>query len=200
MEFNCTAKTKKLMLTKRLQSALYKRRHLFLLVFLFSGTIAYSQNQISGTVRNSNGDPLSSVSVALKGSTTGTVTGGDGKFSLNVPDLNGTLVFTLVGYTTQEQSLGGETELSLVLEEEVETLKGVVVVGYGRQSRETVTTSITKLDKKVLENIPYTNVATAMQGTMAGVQVQTTSGQPGAAPRIIVRGGTSINNANGAAP
>ncbi len=200
MEFNCTVKTKKLMLTKRLQSALYKRRHLFLLVFLFSGTIAYAQNQISGTVRNSNGDPLSSVSVTLKGTTTGTVSGGDGKFSLNVPDLNGTLVFTLVGYTSQEQSLDGETELSLVLEEEVETLKGVVVVGYGRQSRETVTTSITKLDKKVLENIPYPNVATAMQGTMAGVKVQTTSGQPGAAPRIIVRGGTSINNPNGAAP
>src|SRR5690606_11661267 len=76
----------------------------------------------------------------------------------------------------------------------------VVVIGYGTQSRETLTTSISKLDKKVLENVPFANVASALQGTLPGVRVQSTSGQPGAAPRVIVRGGTSINNPNGATP
>ena len=73
-------------------------------------------------------------------------------------------------------------------------------VGFGTQAREKVTSSITKLPAEALKNVPYANVATALQGNVSGVQVQSTSGQPGAAPRIIVRGGTSINNMNGAAP
>ena len=79
-------------------------------------------------------------------------------------------------------------------------VKEVVVVGFGTQAREKVTSSITKLPAEALKNVPYANVATALQGNVSGVQVQSTSGQPGAAPRIIVRGGTSINNMNGAAP
>lgn len=65
----------------------------------------------------------------------------------------------------------------------------VVVIGYGTQSRATLTTSVTKLDTKVLANVPFTNTASALQGTVSGVLVQSTSGQPGAAPRIIIRGG-----------
>jgi TonB-linked SusC/RagA family outer membrane protein len=75
-----------------------------------------------------------------------------------------------------------------------------VVIGYGKQSREVLTTSVTKLDTKVLANVPYANVASALQGTLSGVRVQTTTGMPGQAPRIIIRGGTSINNPDGAAP
>jgi len=76
----------------------------------------------------------------------------------------------------------------------------VIVIGYGTQSREMITASISKLDNKVLENVPYTNAASALQGSISGVRVQSTSGQPGAAPRVIIRGGTSINDPNGATP
>ena len=79
-------------------------------------------------------------------------------------------------------------------------MEEVVVIGYGSQSREKITTSVTKLDKEALKNVPYANAASALQGTASGVRVQSISGQPGAEPRIIVRGGTSINNPNGATP
>lgn len=79
-------------------------------------------------------------------------------------------------------------------------MEEVVVIGYGSQSREKITTSVTKLDKEALKNVPYANAASALQGTVSGVRVQSISGQPGAEPRIIVRGGTSINNPNGATP
>jgi TonB-linked SusC/RagA family outer membrane protein len=74
------------------------------------------------------------------------------------------------------------------------------VIGFGTQSKATLTTSISKLDNKVLENIPYSNAASALEGTIPGLKVQSISGQPGAAPRIILRGGTSINNPTGATP
>ncbi len=78
-------------------------------------------------------------------------------------------------------------------------MEEVVVIGYGSQSREKITTSVTKLDKEALKNVPYANAASALQGTVSGVRVQSISGQPGAEPRIIVRGGT-FNNPNGATP
>ena len=74
------------------------------------------------------------------------------------------------------------------------------MIGYGTQSRELLTTSVSKVDNKVLESVPYGNLASALQGSVSGVRVQSTSGQPGEAPRIVVRGGTSIQNPDGAAP
>src|SRR5690606_21540878 len=97
-------------------------------------------------------------------------------------------------------TVGNRSTLMVTMATDVAVLKEVLVVGYGSQSREVLTTSISKLDTKVLENVPYANAASALQGTVSGVRVQSTSGQPGAAPRVIVRGGTSINNPNGASP
>ncbi len=201
MKLSFTADERLLTLRYSLAGSNFQGRPFSIIFFLLlMSSVAIAQTNISGMVKNSNRDGLQGVSVSLKEASNGTVTGKDGKYSLSVPDSKGTLEFSLVGFITQEVDINGSLIVDLVMEENVETLKGVVVVGYGKQSRETVTTSITKLDKKVLENIPYANVATAMQGTMAGVKVQTTSGQPGAAPRVIVRGGTSINNPNGASP
>ena len=165
-----------------------------------SETVAEQKKVISGTIKDSKGITLPGVSVVVKGTTIGTVTNADGSFQLRIPDGAQTLVFSFVGMKPQEIEVAGRTTISVTLEEETIGVDEVVVVGYGKQSREVVTTSVSKLDTKVLANVPYANVGSALEGNLAGVRVQSTSGQPGAAPRIIIRGGTSINNPNGAAP
>ncbi|GAB3254235.1 TonB-dependent receptor [Larkinella harenae] len=169
--------------------------------WLITALVASAQGQsVKGTVTSSTDQaPLPFVTVVVKGTQNGITTDGNGKFTINAPS-GSTLVFSYIGYKTQEFSVGNQTEVNVALEADQKTLNEVVVVGYGSQSRETVTTSISKLDNKVLENIPYTNAASALQGTLPGVRVQTTTGQPGAAPRVIIRGGTSINNPNGSSP
>ncbi|WP_353196975.1 SusC/RagA family TonB-linked outer membrane protein, partial [Parapedobacter defluvii] len=165
--------------------------------------IAHAQERtltLRGRVTNSAGEPLSGVSVNLKSGTAATSTNDRGVYEIQLPSDDGILVFSYVGMATQEIRISGKRTIDVVLEEGGQNLDEVVVVGYGRQSRETLTTAISKVDTKVLENVPYANAAAALQGSVSGVRVQSTSGQPGAAPRVIVRGGTSINNPNGAAP
>src|SRR5690606_32731506 len=96
--------------------------------------------------------------------------------------------------------LEGRTMLQVVLAPHVTQLEELVVVGYGEQSRATLTTSVSKLDTTTLRNIPYATPASALKGTIPGLRVQSTTGQPGEAPRIVLRGGTSINNPNGSTP
>ncbi len=158
------------------------------------------QRSVSGTVTDKNNQPLPGVTVVAKGTTTGTVTDADGAFSIIVPEGVEILQFSFVGMISQEISIAGRTTFTVVMEEAVTELEEVVAIGYGTQSRATLTTSVSTVDNKVLANIPYTNLGRALEGMASGVLVQSTSGQPGAAPRIIIRGGTSINNLNGSAP
>ncbi|GAB3915685.1 SusC/RagA family TonB-linked outer membrane protein [Larkinella terrae] len=176
-------------------------KFIVLCCWLILGHLAVAQAQsVKGIVTSgADNSPLPFVTVVVKGTQTGVTTDAAGKFTINAP-ADKTLVFSYIGYITKEVTPGNQTELSVVLEPDQKTLNEVVVVGYGSQSRETVTTSISKLDNKVLENIPYANAASALQGTLPGVRVQTTTGQPGAAPRVIIRGGTSINNPDGSSP
>ncbi len=169
------------------------------LILLFCSS-AYAQTSVTGTVKDIRGEVLPGVSVKLKNGSAGVSTDQNGKYSINLPDANGILVFTFIGMQMQEEAVGGRNVISITLIDDVASMAEVVVVGYGSQSRETVSTSISKVDPKVLANVVYPNVASALQGSVSGVRVQTTTGMPGAAPRIIVRGGTSINNPDGAAP
>lgn len=185
----------------RLFRLLQQKKPFFLLCFLqLLSFSVIAQVAVTGTVKNSKGEPMSQVSITLKGSNNGASSDDDGRYSISLPDTKGVLVFSFIGMKTQEVQVSGRKIIDIDMEDDLAILKGVVVVGFGTQSREAVTTSISKLDPKVLENIPYTNVAAALEGTISGVRVQATSGQPGVAPRIIVRGGTSINNPDGAAP
>ena len=188
--------------------------HLFLWVsmFLLSGQMnifandeltAPATNQtrtVQGIVTDDLGDPLPGVNVTIKGTTTGVMTGSDGSFSISVPNENAVLVFSYIGFVTQEITVGNQRNFNITMREDTRMIEEILVIGYGTQSREMLTTSITKLDNKVLENVPFSNPASALQGSISGVRVQSISGQPGAAPRIIVRGGTSINSPNGATP
>ncbi len=190
------------MMLKNLLNWNYCRKPLLLLTMIFITCSVFSQGtyRVSGTVSNRQNQLLEGVTVEVKGENSKTTTSLDGKYSVVANNRNSILIFSYVGFKEQEQSLNGRSVIDIVLEETSAKLSEVVVVGYGSQSRATVTTSISKLDNKVLENIPYTNLTNAMQGTLPGVRVQTTTGQPGAAARVIIRGGTSINNPNTGGP
>lgn len=115
------------------------------------------------------------VSIIVKGTTTGTITDINGKYSLPVSADAKTLVFTFVGMEPKEVEIGSSAVYNVTLSESLVGLDEVVVVGYGQQSRSRLTTSISKLDTKVLANVPYANVASSLQGSIAGLQVQTTT-------------------------
>ena len=153
--------------------------------------------KIDGTILDSNGEPVIGANVIIKGTTNGTVTDIDGKFLLSAS--KGDIIsVSFIGYKMQELPVA--SDMNIILAEDSQMLENVVVIGYGTQSRELLTTSVSKVDNKVLESVPYGNLASALQGSVSGVRVQSTSGQPGEAPRIVVRGGTSIQNPDGAAP
>src|SRR5690606_14767506 len=174
---------------------------LLCLVFGFSAIAQGNQGQVSGKVTDQSGEALIGVNILVDGTNNGTSTDLNGEFSLFGLDLSTeSLSVSYIGYRTITVPIEGRTSLTIILEEDSEILDEVVVVGYGTQSREVLTTSVSKLDETVLENVSFSNPTSALQGTIAGLRVQSTSGQPGARPRVILRGGTSINNPNGATP
>ena len=178
------------------------QRILLLLLFSLLIRTGYAQGEleVSGKVTDANsGESLPGVNVLIMGTTTGTVTDLDGNYSIRVAP-GAKLRFSYIGYATREYTIAAQSKLDIALQLDSQNLNEVLVIGYGEQSRETLTSAVSKVDQRVLENVPFANAASAMQGTVSGVRVQTTTGQPGAAPRVIVRGGTSINNPNGAEP
>lgn len=155
---------------------------------------------ISGIVRDEKGEPIVGVFVLEQNVTgNGVMTTNAGTFNITVKD-KAILEVSCMGYQTQTINTSGRTFFEIILMEDRKMLDEVVVVGYGKQSRTTLTTSVSSLDSKALENVPYTNAASALQGGIPGLTVQSYNGQPGLAPRIILRGGTSIDSPNGSTP
>ncbi|GAA4452860.1 TonB-dependent receptor [Nibrella saemangeumensis] len=150
---------------------------------------------LTGTVLDAGTNtPLPGVNVIVKGTSRGTVTTAEGTFAL--PAQRGErLIFSLIGMTSQEISVTDQTTLTIRLDESAKSLDEVVVVGYGQQSRRTLTGSVATVDPAVFKSVPRTNVATALQGAVPGLRIQQTTGQPGATPAISFRGGTDFNGA-----
>lgn len=178
----------------------FRRLGIVLLLINFCSLPVFAQTKVSGVVNDLKGVGIEGVTVTEKGTSNATTTDATGHFAISVKDGNGTLVFSHTAFQMQEVLLRNKGDLSIVMSETSSKLNEVVVVGYGKQSRDKVTTSITKLDNRTLENVPYANALSALQGAVSGVRVQSYSGQPGVAPRVIVRGGTTINNPNGSTP
>jgi len=171
---------------------------IMLLLFLLMGsTVAFSQDiKISGNVTDELGDPLPGATITVKGTLVGTATGIDGSYSITAPRPS-VLVFSFVGLETMEVRVTDQTTVNVSLRTSTVGLDELVVIGYGTQSRATVTTSITKVSAEKIENVPVTDVATALQGKLSGVRIYNTQGgQPGADASILVRGGSSINKSN----
>ncbi|MBS1567551.1 MAG: TonB-dependent receptor plug domain-containing protein, partial [Bacteroidetes bacterium] len=170
-------------------------RWFFLLAFLLSAFCTYAQpSVINGKVTDSSGAALEHVSVNIKGTRTGTMTGADGSFTISTNARNPVLVFSRVGFAPQEIPAQGRNTISISLRAAKEELTDVVVVGYMQQSRTKTSAAISKLAPDELKNTSNPNPVQALQGKIAGVSIPITGGQPGnGATNIIIRGGTRPN-------
>ena len=144
------------------------------------------KNQISGTVIDAKGLPLPGVSVVVKGTTIGTVTDNNGKFSLSVPLDVKILTFSFVGMKTQEMGIGGKTNIDVSMAEETFGIDEVVAIGYGRMKKINVTGAVSVAGKKDIANRPVSSAMQALQGVSPGLVITTTgdAGQPGAKMNI----------------
>lgn len=156
------------------------------------------ENKITGVVKDAQGMPIPGVNVLEKGTKNGIQTDFDGKFSMRLSDPNAVLQLTFVGFKNKEVKVGGRSSITIVLEENLESLDEVKVVsfGYGTIKKENLVGSVASIGAKELSKIPVTNVAEALAGRLAGVSVQSVDGAPGADIVIRVRGGGSITQDN----
>ncbi len=152
---------------------------------------------VKGRVSDETGAALTGVTVSIKGTTRGTTTNATGDYTLTVPD-GGVLVFSFVGFTNQEVKIGNQSVLNVQLVPDTRTLNEVQVVsvGYGEQRRRDVTGAIGSVDIKTLQSVPIQTADQALQGRIAGVDVQANSGLPGNGMKVSIRGTGTINNSD----
>ncbi|AEW01629.1 SusC/RagA family TonB-linked outer membrane protein [Niastella koreensis] len=154
---------------------------------------------VKGTVRNETGEPLSGVSVVVKGTTIGSSTKADGVFQITAP-VNSTLSITMVGYVNKEIKIGTTDQLALSVSLSSDKLEmdKVIVVGYGTRRKSDVTGSIVSISEQSIKDIPSSNLATAIQGQGAGIDIQRSgaNSKPGATPNILIRGSRSLGASN----
>lgn len=152
---------------------------------------------IVGKVTDDKGESLPGVNIVLKNSTTGTITDLDGSFTLTIPEGGtSTLVFSFVGYVTQEITVGAQSSLQVQLKADSKALEEVVVVGYGTQRKSDLTGSVASIKGEDLKKMPMTSFDQGLQGRVAGVQVTQASSAPGGRVMIRIRGGNSLSSGN----
>jgi TonB-linked SusC/RagA family outer membrane protein len=177
-------------------------KSLILSIFLiFAGVVASAQTyEIKGTVADASGNPLPGVTVVVKNSTKGASTDFDGNFT--IPNINNgeTLVFSYIGFVTQEIIINDANALTVVLDEDTESLEEVVVIGYGTQKKSVVTGAISSVKASDLQGLPVERVEHALQGRVAGVTIAMNSGQPGSDATVRVRGLTTFDTNGGNNP
>lgn len=165
------------------------------MLFTFQAAFAQSQ-KIQGTVKTPSGEALPGVSVLEKNTYKGTVTDLSGFFTIDVSSTDATLVFSFIGYKTTEVPVNGKSSLQVVLEENVEGLEEVVVVGYGSVQKSDLTGSVSSVKMKTIPMKPSNSIDGLLQGQSAGVQVISSSDNPGAGSTIRIRGGSSYRSGN----
>jgi len=194
-------------LNKILQLRRGLTRHLvFTLLFLWGCSVNIwgnthaleyeDQYSISGKVVDESGAPIPGANVVEKNTTNGVVTDFDGNFTIDVVNDNAVLVFSFIGFTTQEIAVAGQNELNVSLVEDLGKLDEVVVVGYGTQRKKDLTGSISRVDMTEVNRPSIASFDQMLQGQVAGVQISQTSGAPGGNINILVRGMSSITGGN----
>ncbi|WP_289061356.1 TonB-dependent receptor [uncultured Zobellia sp.] len=168
----------------------------FLGLLLATMQLHAQDDTISGTVSDDTGMPLPGANVLVKGTTTGTQTDFDGNYIISAPN-DATLVFSYIGFSTQEVPVNGESTLNVTLSEDASKLDEVVVVGYGQQKRVNLTGSVTAVDEEALEDRNVQNAFQALQGQAAGLQISQGTGAPGNEKlNIKIRGLNSFGSSN----
>lgn len=173
-----------------------RTRLLLVAVLLFSAVAAGAQSgvTVTGTVSDSDGNPLIGAAVMEQGTNNGAVTDIDGKYSIVVRGAGSVLVFNSLSYMTETMTVGDRNVINVALKDDALSLSESVVTGYGRTvSRDKLTAAISKVSGEVLENGVRSNALSALAGTVTGVRVATTSGQPGSSPSIVIRGGAALD-------
>jgi TonB-linked SusC/RagA family outer membrane protein len=168
-----------------------------LMLFLVNA-VAFAQDRvITGTVTSTeDGQGVPGATVLVKGTTIGTATDIDGRYSISVPAGNNVLVFTFVGLRSQEVSIGNRSTINVALESDITALGEVIVTGYGTQPKREVTGAVSSVKGDAIQNLPLQSFDRALQGRAAGVQVRSSNGLPGGAVNIRIRGVGSINAGN----
>ena len=155
---------------------------------------AMSQNrQVSGSVTGVDGQPIIGATVLVDGTSTGMTTSAEGTFSVAAP-ANGSLTVSFVGYKTVQVAVNGRTRIDVVLEEDSQAIDNVVVIAFGKTTKEAFTGSVAVVKADDIAKTQTSNVAQALAGAAPGVQIANTSGQPGSAPQVLVRGIGSISS------
>ena len=189
-------------LLKRLRAKNHKSPYGAFMMFLFFALFLTAQNMhsqdktITGTVKGATGQVLPGASVFVKGTNNGTETDFDGNFTLEILDENSTLVISYLGFSPQEVPLNGTSNIEVVLLEDASGLDEVVVTGYGTQRRSDVTGSVASVKGADIAVTPVVNFEVALQGRAAGVNVVSSSGEPGGGSTIRIRGSNSVSGNN----
>ena len=171
---------------------------LALIVVLGLSSYALAQNRtVSGTVTDINGEPIIGASVLLDGTTVGVVTDLDGKFSISAPS-DGTIIISYIGYKQQRIPLGGKTDIFVTVEEDATQLGDVTVVAYGKKRKQDLVGSVSSVKPEIIGNSQTASVSNALEGTVAGLQIVSSTGQPGEDANIVVRGVGSLSASNNA--
>jgi TonB-linked SusC/RagA family outer membrane protein len=162
--------------------------------WLIASAVIAQQRSISGKVTDQeDGAPLPGVSVVLKGTTQGTVSAGDGSFSINA-EPSDVLIFSFIGFADQEITVGNRTTIDVVMVPSIEALEEVVVIGYGEKSRALLTESIGTVNARDIQQLPVASPDAALQGRVSGVQITNVSGAPGSPVAIRIRGVGTVGN------
>ncbi|MBV9986484.1 MAG: TonB-dependent receptor [Chitinophagaceae bacterium] len=169
---------------------------MLLCIVLAASQLAAQTRTIKGKVTDSKSSPVSNASVVVKGSTTGTTTDANGDFSISVPASAKALVISSLNFASQEVSIVNRNSVLVSLVSTTQDLQEVVVVGYGTQRKTNVTGSVATVKAAEIENKPFSSVDKALQGAVAGLQSVASSGAPGSAQNIRIRGVSSINASN----
>ena len=177
-----------------MKQQLWRKVATLLPALLFSICTMAQQHDVKGVVTDEDQLPIPGVNVVIKGTTTGTITGGDGAYSIKAAD-GDVLVFTYIGYTTEEVTVSGNKH-DVNMMPDLIGLSEVVVVGYGTQRKEAVTGSVASVKGDVVREMPGSNITQSLQGRIAGVDMQQTSSKPGATMQIRIRGTRSLNASN----
>ena len=166
---------------------------LLLVASLTCGLLAMAQTkQVSGTVKDANGNPVVGATVLVEGTNNGTTTGTDGSFRISAP-ANGNLLVSFIGYDDQKISIAGKTAVDVVLQDNYTAIEGVTVQTFGELKKKDLTGSITAVTAKDLQKMTVSSVSNALEGAVAGIQSYSTTGQPGTDAAIYIRGIGSIN-------
>lgn len=166
---------------------------LLLVASLTCGFLAMAQmKQVSGTVKDANGNPVVGATVLVDGTTNGTTTGTDGSFRISAP-ANGSLLVSFIGYEDQKIAIAGKTAIDVVMQDNYTAIEGVTVQTFGEVKKKDLTGSITAVTAKDLQKMTVSSVSNALEGAVAGIQSYSTTGQPGTDAAIYIRGIGSIN-------